>query len=90
MLISINTKFAFYELSQENTICSLCLFYHLHFLQRLAADFLKNYIFLTVGKVGSSTDLIAQKVEFVRDMDKIQHLCGLLKNQRDNGTHGKV
>ncbi|KAL6221723.1 hypothetical protein ACLB2K_005118 [Fragaria x ananassa] len=59
-------------------------------IQRLAADFLKNYIFLTVGKVGSSTDLIAQKVEFVRDMDKIQHLCGLLKNQRDNGTHGKL
>ncbi|KAL6221219.1 hypothetical protein ACLB2K_008971 [Fragaria x ananassa] len=59
-------------------------------IQRLAADFLKNYIFLTVGKVGSSTDLIAQKVVFVRDMDKTQHLCGLLKNQRDSGTHGKL
>ncbi|KAM5547879.1 DEAD-box ATP-dependent RNA helicase 52C [Rosa sericea] len=61
-----------------------------HEIQRLAADFLKNYIFLTVGRVGSSTDLIAQKVEFVRDMDKIQHLCGLLKNRRDNETHGKL
>lgn len=59
-------------------------------IQRLAADFLKNYIFLTVGRVGSSTDLIAQKVEFVRDMDKIKHLCGLLKNQRENVTHGKL
>ncbi|XP_050364867.1 DEAD-box ATP-dependent RNA helicase 52C-like [Argentina anserina] len=59
-------------------------------IQRLAADFLENYIFLAVGRVGSSTDLIAQKVEFVNDMDKTKHLCGLLKNQRDNGSNGKL
>ena len=29
-------------------------------IQRLAADFLHNYIFLAVGRVGSSTDLIVQ------------------------------
>ena len=34
-------------------------------IQRLAADFMHNYIFLAVGRVGSSTDLIVQHVEFV-------------------------
>src|SRR5262245_51913596 len=39
-------------------------------IQRLAADFLHDYIFLTVGRVGSSTDLIAQHVEYVHPEDK--------------------
>ncbi|KVH88914.1 DNA/RNA helicase, DEAD/DEAH box type, N-terminal [Cynara cardunculus var. scolymus] len=34
---------------------------------RLASDFLSNYIFLTVGRVGSSTDLILQRVELVQE-----------------------
>ena len=34
-------------------------------IQRMASDFLHNYVFLTVGRVGSSTDLIVQKVEYV-------------------------
>jgi ATP-dependent RNA helicase DDX3X len=34
-------------------------------IQRLASDFLDNYIFLSVGRVGSSTDLISQVVEQV-------------------------
>jgi ATP-dependent RNA helicase DDX3X len=53
-------------------------------IQRLAADFLHNYIFLTVGRVGSSTDLIAQHVEYVqadmkRDtlLDCVQSVDGL-------------
>ncbi|XP_010688023.2 DEAD-box ATP-dependent RNA helicase 37 [Beta vulgaris subsp. vulgaris] len=58
-------------------------------IQRLASDFLKNYIFLTVGKVGSSTDLIEQKVEFVADYNKRQHLKDLLMSQKMNGTNGK-
>ncbi|KAF6154220.1 hypothetical protein GIB67_001116 [Kingdonia uniflora] len=58
-------------------------------IQRLASDFLSNYIFLTVGRVGSSTDLIAQRVEFVQDMDKRSYLMDLLHSQRDNGNHGK-
>jgi ATP-dependent RNA helicase DDX3X len=64
--------------------------YNLLHLQRLASDFLSNYIFLAVGRVGSSTDLIAQRVEFVQDMDKRHHLMNLLRGQRENGTHGKV
>ncbi|KAF8094735.1 hypothetical protein N665_0354s0024 [Sinapis alba] len=58
-------------------------------IQRLAADFLANYIFLAVGRVGSSTDLIVQRVEFVLDSDKRSHLMDLLHAQRENGTHGK-
>ncbi|XWS66494.1 hypothetical protein CRYUN_Cryun05aG0204500 [Craigia yunnanensis] len=58
-------------------------------IQRLASDFLSNYIFLAVGKVGSSTDLIVQRVEFVHESDKRSHLMDLLHAQRDNGVHGK-
>ncbi|TXG61296.1 hypothetical protein EZV62_012659 [Acer yangbiense] len=58
-------------------------------IQRLASDFLSNYIFLTVGKVGSSTDLIAQRVELVQDMEKRSHLMKLLSTQKANGTRGK-
>ncbi|MCL7023475.1 hypothetical protein MKW94_009659 [Papaver nudicaule] len=58
-------------------------------IQRLASDFLKNYIFLTVGRVGSSTELIEQRVEFVADSDKRSFLMDLLHTQRENGTYGK-
>ncbi|XP_050380668.1 DEAD-box ATP-dependent RNA helicase 37-like [Argentina anserina] len=58
-------------------------------IQRLASDFLANYIFLAVGRVGSSTDLIVQRVEFVHESDKRSHLMDLLHAQRENGTHGK-
>ncbi|KAJ8643476.1 hypothetical protein MRB53_005224 [Persea americana] len=58
-------------------------------IQRLASDFLSNYIFLAVGRVGSSTDLIVQRVEFVNESDKRSHLMDLLHAQRANGAHGK-
>lgn len=59
-------------------------------MQRMAADFLADYIFLAVGRVGSSTDLIVQRVEFVLDSDKRSYLMDLLHAQKANGTHGKV
>lgn len=59
-------------------------------MQRMASDFLSNYIFLAVGRVGSSTGLIVQRVEFVRDTDKRSHLMDLLHAQRDSGIQGKV
>ncbi|KAJ0817414.1 putative RNA helicase [Helianthus annuus] len=59
-------------------------------IQRLASDFLANYIFLAVGRVGSSTDLIVQRVEYVQESDKRSHLMDLLHAQRANGAHGKV
>jgi len=49
----------------------------------MASDFLDNYIFLAVGRVGSSTELIAQRVEFVQEADKRSHLMDLLHAQRD-------
>ncbi|XP_057509429.1 DEAD-box ATP-dependent RNA helicase 52C-like isoform X1 [Actinidia eriantha] len=58
-------------------------------IQRLASDFLSDYIFLAVGRVGSSTDLIVQRVEFIQDMDKRNHLMNLLHTQTVNGAHGK-
>ncbi|EFN54008.1 hypothetical protein CHLNCDRAFT_31911 [Chlorella variabilis] len=48
-------------------------------IQRLAADFLHNYIFLTVGRVGSSTDLIVQVIEYVPIQDKRQMVLDLLQ-----------
>ncbi|CAK9154044.1 unnamed protein product [Ilex paraguariensis] len=59
-------------------------------IPKLASDFLSNYIFLTVGKVGSNTDLNVQRVEFVLDMDKRNYLKRLLNAQRAIGTHGKT
>ncbi|KAK9273856.1 hypothetical protein L1049_018668 [Liquidambar formosana] len=58
-------------------------------IQRLATDFLSNYIFLAVGRVGSSTDLIVQRVEFVQESDKRSHLMDLLHAQRANGVQVK-
>ncbi|CAN6308845.1 unnamed protein product [Urochloa humidicola] len=58
-------------------------------IQRLASDFLADYIFLAVGRVGSSTDLIAQRVEFVLEADKRSYLMDLLHAQKANGAHGK-
>ena len=47
-------------------------------IQRLAADFLYNYIFLAVGRVGSSTELIVQHIEYVSPGDKRQVLLDLI------------
>ncbi|XP_011089120.1 DEAD-box ATP-dependent RNA helicase 37 [Sesamum indicum] len=58
-------------------------------IQRLAADFLSSYVFLAVGRVGSSTDLIVQRVEYVLETDKRSHLMDLLHAQRANGDQGK-
>ncbi|KAG8387353.1 hypothetical protein BUALT_Bualt02G0012600 [Buddleja alternifolia] len=59
-------------------------------IQRLAADFLSNYVFLAVGRVGSSTDLIVQRVEYVLETDKRSHLMDLLHAQRANGDQSKI
>ncbi|KAH6829839.1 P-loop containing nucleoside triphosphate hydrolases superfamily protein [Perilla frutescens var. hirtella] len=58
-------------------------------IQCLAADFLSNYVFLAVGRVGSSTDLIVQRVEYVLETDKRSHLMDLLHAQIANGNQGK-
>ncbi|KAK8455878.1 hypothetical protein SEVIR_4G234700v4 [Setaria viridis] len=58
-------------------------------IQRLASDFLHNYIFITVGRVGSSTDLIEQKIEFVNDKEKRGFLLELLHKQSVGGGNSK-
>lgn len=58
-------------------------------IQRLASDFLSNYIFLAVGRVGSSTDLITQKVDYVEDVNKRNYLMHILHDQKVDGTCGK-
>ena len=59
-------------------------------IQRLASDLLLSCVFLAVGKVGSSTSLIVQGVEYVLEFDKRSHLTDLLHAQRENELIGKV
>jgi len=47
-------------------------------IQRLASDFLCNYIFLTVGRVGSASKDVSQEVEYVENNDKMEHLMKFL------------
>uniref|UniRef100_A0A453S9X8 RNA helicase n=1 Tax=Aegilops tauschii subsp. strangulata TaxID=200361 RepID=A0A453S9X8_AEGTS len=58
-------------------------------IQRLASDFLSKYIFITVGRVGSSTDLITQQVEFVTHDEKRTYLIDLLQKQSFTSSDGK-
>lgn len=51
-------------------------------IQILARDFLREYIFLSVGRVGSTSENITQKVEYVEDADKRSVLLDILH------THG--
>jgi ATP-dependent RNA helicase DDX3X len=39
-------------------------------IQILAQEFLKDYVFLRVGRIGSTTDYITQKILYVEDCDK--------------------
>lgn len=47
-------------------------------IQMLARDFLDNYIFLAVGRVGSTSENITQKVVWVEEQDKREFLLDLL------------
>ena len=44
----------------------------------LARDFLSNYIFLAVGRVGSTSENITQKILWVDEQDKRGYLLDLL------------
>jgi len=48
-------------------------------IQQLAADFLHEYIFLTVGRVGSTSDNISQRPVFVEEEEKEEKLMSLLE-----------
>lgn len=49
-------------------------------IQVLAKDFLSNYIFLAVGRVGSTSENITQKIVWVEEHDKRSHLLDLLSS----------
>ncbi|KAK0207607.1 ATP-dependent RNA helicase ded-1 [Armillaria fumosa] len=58
-------------------------------IQILAKDFLKDYVFLSVGRVGSTSENITQKIEYVEDNDKRSVLLDILASQgKDNGDLG--
>lgn len=47
-------------------------------IQMLARDFLRDYIFLSVGRVGSTSENITQRIEYVEDADKRSVLLDIL------------
>jgi len=49
-------------------------------IQRLAGDFLKDYVFLSVGRVGSTSENITQAILQVDDRDKRQYLVDILRS----------
>ncbi|ETI28755.1 ATP-dependent RNA helicase ded1 [Cladophialophora carrionii CBS 160.54] len=51
-------------------------------IQMLARDFLKDYVFLSVGRVGSTSENITQKVEYVEDQDKRSILLDILHTHK--------
>ncbi|XP_058799331.1 ATP-dependent RNA helicase bel isoform X2 [Phymastichus coffea] len=48
-------------------------------IQILARDFLSNYIFLAVGRVGSTSENITQKIVWVEEHEKRSYLLDLLQ-----------
>ncbi|OMJ28209.1 ATP-dependent RNA helicase ded1 [Smittium culicis] len=54
-------------------------------IQHLARDFLNDYIFLSVGRVGSTSENITQKIEYVEDEDKHSVLLDILKTIEQGG-----
>ena len=54
-------------------------------IQMLARDFLKEYVFLSVGRVGSTSENITQKIEYVEDRDKQSVLLDVLAVMPKNG-----
>ncbi|KAI9088867.1 P-loop containing nucleoside triphosphate hydrolase protein [Phlyctochytrium arcticum] len=55
-------------------------------IQMLARDFLNDYIYLTVGRVGSTSENITQRVEYVEDSDKHSVLLDLLYADAEKAT----
>lgn len=60
-----------YVVSGANVMCVVQL-------QNLAQDFLDKYIFLAVGRVGSTSENITQRVVWVEEAHKRSYLLDLL------------
>ncbi|XP_046459321.1 ATP-dependent RNA helicase DDX3X-like isoform X2 [Daphnia pulex] len=59
-------------------------------IQMLARDFLENYIFLAVGRVGSTSENITQKIVWVEEHDKRSFLLDLLNASGLNKFNSQV
>ncbi|KAG4065799.1 hypothetical protein HA402_012477 [Bradysia odoriphaga] len=53
-------------------------------IQELAADFLSHYIFLAVGRVGSTSENITQNILWVSEQDKRSYLLDLLSRFKED------
>lgn len=58
-------------------------------IQELASDFLSNYIFLAVGRVGSTSENITQTILWVQENDKRSYLLDLLETIREGNEYSK-
>lgn len=67
-------EFPFHKCKKINTV----LIFFSSLFQMLARDFLDEYIFLAVGRVGSTSENITQKVVWVEESDKRSFLLDLL------------
>lgn len=56
-------------------------------IQRLAGDFLQDYLFLTVGQVGGTTTDIEQRVIEVGEYEKREKLQEILSNMGTDLLH---
>jgi ATP-dependent RNA helicase DDX3X len=54
----------------------------------LARDFLRDYVFLTVGRVGSTSENITQRIEYVEDRDKRSFLLDVLHSDAASKEEG--
>jgi ATP-dependent RNA helicase DDX3X len=54
-------------------------------IQQLAKDFLTDYIYLTVGRVGSTNENISQNMRYVEDNMKLKYLIKMLEEQTEEG-----
>ncbi|PWN43328.1 DEAD-domain-containing protein [Ceraceosorus guamensis] len=54
-------------------------------IQILAKDFLKEYVFLSVGRVGSTSENITQKIEYVEDEEKRSVLLDVMASMPTGG-----
>ena len=53
-------------------------------IQELARDFLHDYVFLAIGRVGSTSQNITQKIVWVEESEKRSFLLDLLNIQAGN------
>lgn len=50
-------------------------------VQHMARDFLHDYIFLTVGRVGSASELVEQNLVYANDRDKVRELLAICRRE---------